>query len=108
MNKTFVIATVFAVCLGTTGALVYGGKTASQTATADAQRATDGAFRDGLYIGRLAAERGRPQHPPVGRWARQEDRESFAAGYHQAYTEYARATNDPSRQKGRSRASFEN
>ena len=55
--------------------------------TQDANRdfATDGGFRDGLYVGRLTAEQGRPSHPPVGRWSTKHDRDSFLAGYLQAY-----------------------
>ena len=30
---------------------------------------TDGAFRDGFYLGRLAAERGAEPHAAIGRWA---------------------------------------
>jgi hypothetical protein len=52
--------------------------------------ATDGAYRDGLYIGRLVAERGLPPRPPTGRWSKGEDRKSFAAGYWLAYNEYRR------------------
>ena len=47
--------------------------------------ATDGGFRDGLYVGRLTARQGRPSQPPVGRWSNKHDRDSFLAGYLQAY-----------------------
>lgn len=43
------------------------------------------AFRDGTYIGKLAAERGERLHIPWGRWAETSDRKSFVAGYKQAY-----------------------
>jgi hypothetical protein len=49
---------------------------------------TDGAFRDGLYLGRLAAESGNEPHVAVGRWASAEDRSSFTAGYHRGYSEF--------------------
>jgi hypothetical protein len=55
---------------------------------ATAARITDGAFRDGLYLGRLAAERGGEQHVAIGRWAHVEDRSSFTAGYQQGYSEF--------------------
>jgi hypothetical protein len=48
---------------------------------------TDGAFRDGLYLGRLAAEGGSEPHVAIGRWATEEDRSSFKAGYHRGYSE---------------------
>jgi hypothetical protein len=56
-------------------------------AAASAQ-SSDGAFRDGLYLGRLAAERGAEPHLAIGRWAFPEDRASFTAGYQQGYSEF--------------------
>jgi hypothetical protein len=47
---------------------------------------TDGAFRDGLYLGRLAAEGGSEPHVAIGRWATAEDRSSFKAGYQRGYS----------------------
>jgi hypothetical protein len=49
---------------------------------------TDGAFRDGLFLGKLAAERGAEPHIPVGRWATAEERASFTTGYQRGYTEF--------------------
>lgn len=57
---------------------------------ADRALATDGAYRDGLYVGRLAAERGLAVRPPTGRWSNQADRESFEAGYRRAFQEHQR------------------
>lgn len=48
---------------------------------------SDGAFRDGLYLGKLAANRGAASHVAIGRWATAEDRASFAVGYQQGYDE---------------------
>jgi hypothetical protein len=53
-----------------------------------AAQTTDGAFRDGLYLGTLAAERGAAPHVAIGRWATAEDRMSFTAGYQQGYNEF--------------------
>jgi hypothetical protein len=47
---------------------------------------TDGAFRDGLYLGRLAAEHGSKPHVASGRWSTLEDRVSFGVGYHRGYS----------------------
>jgi hypothetical protein len=49
------------------------------------------AYRDGLYVGKLAAQRGEQRAAPVGRWARQTDRDLFLAGYEQANLEIAEA-----------------
>jgi hypothetical protein len=48
---------------------------------------TDGAFRDGLYLGRLDADRGAQLHVARGRWATAEDRVSFIAGYQRGYSD---------------------
>ncbi len=49
---------------------------------------TDGAFRDGLYLGKLAAQNSGERHISVGRWATTQDRSSFSAGYQQGYSEF--------------------
>jgi len=51
-------------------------------------QATDAAFRDGVYLGKLAAERGEGSHVAIGRWATPKDRSSFATGYQQGYNEF--------------------
>jgi hypothetical protein len=59
----------------------------SPTANGNVAQITAGAFRDGLYLGRLAAEGGSEPHVAIGRWATAEDRSSFTAGYHRGYSE---------------------
>jgi len=85
MEKIFTLALTLAVTLGTTALLANGRMSASESIAV--QRANDGAFRDGLFIGHLAAERGKPAHPLVGRWASASDRASFEAGYRLAYND---------------------
>jgi hypothetical protein len=51
-------------------------------------QAIDGAFRDGMYLGKLAAERGEGSHVAIGRWATPKDRSSFTTGYQQGYNEF--------------------
>jgi hypothetical protein len=46
---------------------------------------SDAAFRDGLYLGKLDANSGKPQHVSLGRWSTAKDRASFTAGYQQSY-----------------------
>jgi hypothetical protein len=50
-------------------------------------RITDGAYRDGLFLGKFAAEHGEAPHIAVGRWSTVAERVSFAAGYQRGYTE---------------------
>jgi hypothetical protein len=56
--------------------------------------ANDGAYRDGMYLGRLAAQNGEAPRISVGRWSGDEDRASFAAGYEQGYTATMAARRD--------------
>jgi hypothetical protein len=87
MNKILTFALAIAVCLGTIAMLASGGHAARQRDPADVLMASDGAFRDGLYLGKLAAERGRPQHLQIGRWSNERDRALFAAGYQRGYND---------------------
>jgi hypothetical protein len=88
MDKLFTYALAIAVCLGTTVLLTNNGRAARQEQSADATLAVNGAFRDGLYLGRLAAEGGRSLRPPVGRWSNERDRVSFATGYRRGYNDF--------------------
>ena len=88
MEKLFTYALALAVCLGTTAMLANSGRAARQGQSTDAPMTTDGAFRDGLYVGRLAAEAGRPLHPQIGRWSKEGDRASFVAGYRRGYNDF--------------------
>jgi len=47
--------------------------------------AANGAYRDGLYLGGLAAERGQSPHIAFGRWSKDADRNSFIEGYKGSY-----------------------
>lgn len=86
MEKVFILALALAVSLGTTAMLAKGGYATPQSQIANLQLAADGAFRDGLYIGKLAAKGGQPQRPPIGRWSNERDRASFVDGYRRGYT----------------------
>ncbi len=55
------------------------------TNSSEARFAEDGAFRDGLYLGKLAAQSRRVQRPAIGRWSSDQDRASFATGYRLGY-----------------------
>ena len=87
MDKLFTYTLAIALCLGTT-ALLTNNRRAQQEQSADTTLAIDGAFRDGLYVGRLAAEDGRSLHPPIGRWSNERDRASFATGYRRGYNDF--------------------
>jgi hypothetical protein len=68
-----------------------------QAAAISQSRAIDplmtAAYRDGLYVGKLAARRGEQRLAPAARWSAQIDRDAFLAGYQQANAE-AEADNE--------------
>jgi len=59
------------------------------------ETANNAAFRDGLFLGRLDAARGRKPHLTSGRWAADSDRRSFVAAYLQGYREARSVDNSP-------------
>jgi hypothetical protein len=65
-------------------AIVRNGDAASRQDTS--VRKSSAAFRDGAYLGKLAAERGEAPHMALARWTSNTDRNLFAAGYDQAYS----------------------
>lgn len=88
MGRLITYALAITVSMGTAALLAKSGFAGRQSQTADAQLAADGAFRDGLYLGKLSAERGRPMHPMTGRWSTEKDRASFVAGYRRGYNDF--------------------
>jgi hypothetical protein len=88
MEKLFTFALAIVVCLGTTAMLATSGRVTRQSQSPDLKMVSDGAFRDGLYVGKLAAERGGPQHPLTGRWSNERDRASFLEGYQRGYRDF--------------------
>jgi hypothetical protein len=99
MKGFSLFAFVVALGMGTTSMLRTGQN--NQLSTGTAAQITDGAFRDGLYLGSLAAERGAEPHAAIGRWATQEDRSSFAAGYQRGYREFLASRVAPTGPGGR-------
>jgi len=87
MTKFFT-CTAIVIGLSATATLAISPRTAKPGITAEAIFATDGAFRDGLYLGKLAAKNGEPARPAIGRWSTEHDRSMFTAGYRRGYNEY--------------------
>ena len=85
MGKLSTYALAVAVCLGTTAMLAISNRTVAASTSNETRFAADGAFRDGLYLGRLAAEAGTEPHIARGRWATLGDRALFSAGYQEGY-----------------------
>ena len=86
MTRFFCYAAIV-VGLSATATLALSPRTVNPTSTAGALFATDGAFRDGLYLGKLSAQQGQPPRAAIGRWSTNHDRSLFAAGYRRGYEE---------------------
>jgi len=80
---TFVLALGF---VGTS-AMLFQRDLDHQTVSVETQLAGDAAFRDGLYLGRMAHSAKSAMHPPVGRWSTDKDRASFVEGYRRGFTQ---------------------
>jgi hypothetical protein len=84
---SYIYALALVICLGTTAMLAVSNHNAKSNASVETALASDGAFRDGLYLGKLAAESGQAPRPAIGRWSADQDRSMFAAGYRRGYSE---------------------
>jgi hypothetical protein len=93
MKRLSTYALVSVICLGTTAMLALNHREVKSGASAEKALASDGAFRDGLYLGKLAAESGRPPRAAIGRWSTDQDRSAFSAGYRRGYADTLASTN---------------
>jgi len=87
MSKLSASALAIALALGTTATLANTKITINTNPGEQARLDSDGAFRDGLYLGKLAAESGQPLRLAVGRWSTEQDRSMFTSGYRRGYSE---------------------
>jgi hypothetical protein len=81
----FVLA--IAICVATVAIMQSGRHNDFQNVNENASQAASAAFRDGLYLGTLAAEHGAARHMATGRWGRPEDRALFVTGYQTGYSQ---------------------
>jgi hypothetical protein len=82
---TKTIVSLAAVLALSASAFFPHGDGGSVTDDSEVRFAEDGAFRDGLYLGKLAARNHQEQRPAIGRWSSDQDRARFAAGYRLGY-----------------------
>jgi len=85
MTKLSACAMAIAVVLGTTAMLSNSKPAINSTSNVDVRLDSDGAYRDGLYLGKLAAASGQPLRLAVGRWSTDQDRATFSIGYRRGY-----------------------
>lgn len=87
MTRLSFFTSLIAIGLGVVSGLEAVRRPYTPIARENASRNSDGAFRDGLYLGKRAAGRGAESHIAIGRWATAENRASFTAGYQRGYNE---------------------
>lgn len=87
MTRLLTQALAIAIFLGTTAMLTISNHNVNPAQKSEAALAADGAFRDGLYLGKLAAGRNQPPRAAVGRWFTEHDRSMFTVGYFRGYKE---------------------
>ena len=88
MKRLSLFASLIVLGMGT-ASVFHGNRHPSlPSANDNVSQTTDGAFRDGLYLGRRAAERGDEPRVAVARWATAEERVSFTAGYQRGYSRF--------------------
>jgi hypothetical protein len=91
MKTLFLLAVGTALGMGTASMLHAGHPNqfagSSATAAQNIIQTNDAAFRDGLYLGRIAAKAGAAPYIAIARWSAAEDRTSFTAGYQRGYNE---------------------
>jgi hypothetical protein len=91
MTKSFTYAAIV-IGLSATATLAISPRAVKPGTAAEALFANDGAFRDGLYLGKLTAKGGQPLRPAIGRWSTDQDRAMFTAGYRRGYNESLTST----------------
>jgi hypothetical protein len=87
MKNLPIFTIVIALCLGAATAMIQSGRGSNGRQSSGIQTAhvTNAPYRDGLYMGMLAAARGGESHISTGRWMTEADRASFKAGFQQGY-----------------------
>ena len=87
MKNLPVFTIVIALSLGAAVATIQSDRVSNgwQSSSIQTVRATSAPYRDGLYLGKLAAARGGESQISTGRWTTEADRGSFKAGFQLGY-----------------------
>jgi hypothetical protein len=83
----FLTYAVIVIGMGATAMFSGSYNKVSANTSGEMRLAADGAYRDGLYLGKLAADGGQSSRPAIGRWSSVQDRSMFAAGYRRGFGE---------------------
>jgi hypothetical protein len=81
MKKIGLYVLIIVLSVGSTAMVQSAMRRQSLNSDGSALTATNGAFRDGLYLGKLAAKNGEEPRISTGRWVQDEDRSAFREGY---------------------------
>lgn len=79
------LVTVALFAMASTRLSLVSAQGGDSTVASDVQHASDAAFRDGLFLGKLDASKRAAQHVSLGRWVTEHDRSSFRSGYEAGY-----------------------
>jgi hypothetical protein len=91
MNKIVSSIGVVALCFGTMAMMHKGDRGGSKLNPVTISQVTSAPYRDGLYEGKLATDHRGNRGIPRARWARQEDRAAFVAGFQEGCNSCHRA-----------------
>jgi len=83
--KKQVLLTLSLMLLVAGSALYIGIRSDSAATVISAPSLDTSAFRDGLFQGKLSAQRNARRRAPVGRWSTKTDRAAFTTGFEEAY-----------------------
>jgi hypothetical protein len=88
MKRLSLYVFAIALTLGVAASLLTGvAARSTQSASSQIYKATNAAFRDGLYVGKLDAAQGNRPHVGSGRWGADQDRRAYVAGYQRGYNQ---------------------
>jgi hypothetical protein len=87
MQRLSLYAGLLALFAGSAVMLQHNTMTGMPTMSDKAGLNSNAAYRDGLYLGGLAAKGGSPGRVAIGRWAAESDRALFRAGFRRGYDE---------------------
>jgi hypothetical protein len=85
------------LCIGAVATVQSSRHNKSQNVNDNTSQISSAAFRDGLFLGRLAAEHGEAPHIATGRWKTQDDQALFVTGYQRGYSESLATRSAPTR-----------
>jgi hypothetical protein len=88
MPRLSLYAGLLALFAGTAVMLQHNATSGTPTMSDKAGLNSNAAYRDGLYLGGLAAKSGSPGRVAIGRWAAESDHALFKTGFRRGYDDF--------------------